>query len=61
MSMLIQCDRCKVTAFTDSRSDRILFNEFIIDGERRYHLCSSCAEEFFDKFIKNEEHKEKTE
>jgi len=55
MSSMIQCDKCKKTMYTDSRSDKDVYASLAsnyIDGYSSYHLCKICFRQFLTEFMR---------
>lgn len=64
MSQMIRCDKCHVTMYADSRSNKGDYCEIDIkytDGYSVYHLCKVCHRQLMTEFmrgVKPEEYEE---
>ena len=58
MSEMIECDRCRKTFYTDSRSDKDAYAALTmdyIDGYSSFHLCKKCITEILPFLFPQEE------
>ena len=56
MSEMIQCDKCKKLAYTDSRSEKDAMCHMkidYVDGLSTLHLCKSCYRQFCTEFVRD--------
>lgn len=61
MSRMIKCDKCSVTMYADSRSDKDDYCEIGItytNGYSVYHLCKACHRQLMTEFMQKVNPKE---
>ena len=55
MSLMVCCDKCKKTMYTDSRSAKDSYacvqTEYV-NGYSQLHLCKVCFRQFYTEFLR---------